>query len=295
MTISAPFYIIVSAILWGATVPIMKLALADIPPFSLALLRMAFATILFYPFVAKQLKFDRVDFPRIFWAALTGVTLNLSLFFFGLKYSQAIIAAFLIAAMPIFALSASHVFLKEKITKNIVLASILSLAGVVIIIGKPTQGFTIVQAVGSILLLGASLVSVVNEILAKKLLRKYKADPITFATFFIGAVTLVPLALIELKTSANWYTTISIKSYLALLYGIFFSSIVAYAFWHRGLARLSAGKAAFFFYLDPVTGAVFSILLLNETINMPMVVGAVLITLGVFMAEAQRKNHPLHK
>ena len=51
----------------------------------------------------------------------------------------------------------------------------------------------------------------------------------------------------------------------------------------------------FFFYLDPVSGAALSIILLGEKLTPQLLVGGALIAAGVILAEHHRKYHPLHK
>src|SRR3989338_4070405 len=97
-----------AAIIWGATAPIMKLALTEVPIFSLAFIRIA--------------------------CAVTGVSLNLAFFFWGLKLTQAINASFLIASVPIFTILAAHFYLKEKFNSRLILTSLIAFAVVALII-----------------------------------------------------------------------------------------------------------------------------------------------------------------
>ena len=109
----------------------------------------------------------------------------------------------------------------------------------------------------------------------------------------IGAVTFLPLFLFE-TLKHPWLTNVNIQGLSGLLYGIFFASLAAYLAWQKGLSLLPAGQAAFFFYLDPVTGAALSILLLGEKLTPQLVIGGILIAAAVFLAEQKRHSHPLH-
>ena len=63
----------------------------------------------------------------------------------------------------------------------------------------------------------------------------------------------------------------------------------------KGLSQMPAGRAAFFFYLDPISGAILAIILLGEKITTGLIVGGILITAAVILAEFKRKAHPLYK
>ena len=296
MKINQAFLLTASAaIIWGATAPIMKLTLTQVPPFSLAFIRMALASLIMIFFIYKNLKIDKIDRLNFFWAALAGVTLNLSFFFFGLKLTQAINASFLVASVPIFTILAAHFYLKEKVTLRLICAAAIGLGGVVLIIGVPkgSTGFT--QTLGNLLLLAAALSWVAHEIVAKKLLKKYDSSVVAFYTMSIGAATLLPLSLFELITNPNWFQYVTAKGLLGILFGIIFASLIAYWAWQKGLSQLSAGEASFFFYLDPVSGVILSMILLGEKITSSLIIGGLAISAGVILAETHRRSHPLHR
>lgn len=283
-----------AAIIWGATVPIMKLTLEQIPVFSLAFIRMLVASFILGVLIFKKLKIRRGDYLTFFWAALTGVTLNLAFFFIGLKLTEAILASFLVASVPIFTMIAAHFYLRERFTFRLVLASIIAFIGVVIIIGKFDGPVSTTQILGNILLLVATLSWVAHEIIAKKLLKVYDGGTVAFYSMAIGAATFFPLFLWEYIKNPNWAAAVNFEGFAGLLYGIFFASLAAYWAWQKGLSLMPAGQAAFFFYLDPISGAILSIILLKEKLTPTLVIGGILITLAVFLAEHKRKSHPLH-
>lgn len=292
---SAILYTTTAAIIWGATAPIMKLTLEEIPVFSLAFLRMTVASIILGAFIFKSLKIKKQDFWNFFWAAITGVTLNLTLFFIGLKLTQAILAAFLIAAVPIFTMIGAHIYLKEKFTTRLILASLIALAGVLIIVGRFEGSLNTLELLGNVLLLISTAFWVVNEIIAKKLLVKYNGSVVAFYTMAIGAATFLPMFVWEYFKNPTWTSNVTSQGLLGLLYGIFFASLVAYWTWHKGLKLMPAGQAAFFFYLDPISGAILAMILLGEKLTPSLIIGGVLIAAAVFLAEQKRRSHPLHK
>lgn len=288
-------YTATAAIIWGATAPIMKLTLQEIPVFSLAFIRMSIASIILGILIFKNLKIKKEDYLTFFWAAITGVTLNLAFFFIGLKLTEAILAAFLIASVPIFTMIGAHFYLKEKFTTRLILASIVALVGVVVIIGRFDKPVTPLQILGNILLLISTISWVAHEIIAKKLLRVYDGGTVAFYSMAIGAFTFLPLFVWEYFTSPNWISEVSTRGFLGLLFGIFFASLAAYWAWQKGLALLPAGQAAFFFYLDPISGAILSMILLGEKLTPSLITGGILIASAVLLAEQKHKNHSLHK
>ncbi|GEM_PF-3391151 len=284
-----------SAFIWGATAPIMKLTLTQVPIFSLVAIRMGIASLIMIPFVIKNLKIDKEDRVLFLWSALTGITIHLTLFFIGLKLSQAIYAAFLAATVPVMTLFAATIFLKEKLTPRIIIASAVALFGVLIIIGKPNGALTLQSFIGNIILIISAAFWVVHEIIAKNILKKYSAQTLTFYTMAIGAITVLPMALIEFINNPAWTQNISTSGFAGILYGIIFASFIAHWAWQKGLSLLPAGEASFFFYIDPVSGAILAMLLLGEKLTLPLVAGGILISVSVILAENKRRAHPLHR
>lgn len=273
----------------------MKLTLREVPVFSLVVIRMGIAALIMLPFISKDLKIERKDLPTFIWAAATAITIHMTLFFIGLKLSQAIYAAVLAASVPVMTLAAANIFLKEKLTARLLMATFVAIIGLTITIGKPVGNFNFPTFIGNLLLLGASAFWVIHEIIAKKLLKKYPAQTITFYTMGLGAVSLLPPALWELFKNPLWITSLSSQSIGGILFGILFASLIAHFAWQKGLSLLPAGEASFFFYIDPISGAVLAMILLGEKLTLPLIIGGALITSAVFLAENKRKNHPLHK
>lgn len=292
---SATLLIVAATLIWGGTPPIMKLTLEQVPPFSLAFIRFFFASVILFILTYKNLIIQKEDFPQFIKAALAGVTLNISLFFIGLKMAPAINAALLIAAVPVLTLVAAHVLLKEKVSVKVIIASIIALAGVITIVGIPSTSGSLVEIIGNILLLLSALSWVFHEIFAKGLLIKYSAATVAFYTMAIGALTFLPLAAAELVLNPSWFSLVTKTGFFGILYGIFGASLIAYWAWQKGLSQLPASQASFFFYIDPITGAVLSVILLGEKITPQLIIGGLLITAAVFLVEYHRKPHPLLK
>jgi drug/metabolite transporter (DMT)-like permease len=211
----------------------------------------------------------------------------------GLKLTQAILAAFLIASIPIFTMLAAHIYLKEKLTSKLIVASLVALVGVILIIGKFEGPLNTKELIGNSLLLVSTVFWVIHEIIAKKLLKTYDGSIVAFYTMAIGAATFAPLLVWELLKDPVWFQGVDIQGYSGLLYGIFFASLTAYWAWQKGLKLMPAGHAAFFFYLDPISGAILAMLLLGEKLTPSLAAGGLLICLAVLLAEQKRKSHPL--
>ena len=143
--------------------------------------------------------------------------------------------------------------------------------------------------------LEAALMVVIAEIATKKLLKKYEYKTVAFYSMAAGGIFVLPLAALELWNNPLWIYQVTKVGFWGILFGILFASYLAYIAWHKGLTLMPAGEASFFFYLDPVTGAALSIILLGEKLTSSLILGGILIIIGVILAEHKRKIHPLHR
>ncbi len=254
---------------------------------------MGLGSLLLLPFIYKKLKIGGPDWKNIFLAAFLGTNVHLFFFFFGLEHTPAINASVLLATAPVFTLAFAHYVLKEKFSQKLIIGSILSLFGTIVIVGIPAFQLNLISTLGNLSLVACSLAWVGQEIFAKKSLKTNNPLVVAFYIMAIGAIIFLPIAASELWTHPNWYSNISINGFLGLLYGIIVASFIANSLWEKGLSAMSAGEASLIFYLLPLFGIIFSIILLHEKFNPILVVGSIIILSGIILAEYHRKMHPL--
>lgn len=280
--------LLIASVIWGATAPVMKWTLLITPIFLLAFLRFFFATLLLL-FFKPKLNIAKPDIPLVIIASLFGVTFNIIFFFYGIKFSSAINAGIIGSSVPIITLIASFWFLKEKVSKGMLIGAGLGMFGIFIVMLEPLFKSGLSQnALGNIFHLIATFSWVGYEIVSKKLFKKYNAMTITFYSFLIGALTFLPFCFSDL---INVFPKLIFDSQFIIgaLYGIIFSSTIAYFLWQWGLSKFDAARVGFFQYLNPVVTTIVAFFLLGEQITMFFIAGAIFIFSGLFIAE---KRHP---
>ena len=286
--------LISASVIWGLTGPVMKLTLQSVPIFSLAFIRFGAASILLFPFVVNKLKIKKEDLPIIIIAAFSGVTFNIAFFFWGLTLTTALNSGIIIATAPLFILLGAVIFLKEKITRRLIVGLIIGVIGIGIIIGQDVlKNGASLSPLGDFIILLSLLAFVFYDILSKKLFKRYSPLTITFYSFLIGAISFFPASYFEFVNNSAWMTKLDSNMLFGIIFGIFFSSFAAYSFWQWGLSKIDAAQAGFFYYLDPVSSTLGAVILLSEKITQPFVLGSILIFLGLFFAEGHLPYHTL--
>lgn len=287
--------LIVANIIWGAASPIFKLALQNIPPFTLAYLRFFGAMLLLLPFCFKQLRIEKGDWLNLILLSVFGITINITFFFFGLKYAPSINAPIIASSGPIVGYISSIFILHEKPHTKILIGMLVSLAGVLTIIGQPILEHGINgEILGNLFFVLAMLGAVGHSILGKKVMPKYPVATTTFWSFLIGSFTFLPFFIMELFT-LNPFSSLDYRGVTGLVFGIFLSSALAYFLFDWGIKNISVQEIGIFAYIDPIVAIMIAIPLLGETLTPVFAIGSILVFSGIAIAEGRLHYHPLHK
>ncbi|MBI2029061.1 DMT family transporter [Candidatus Gottesmanbacteria bacterium] len=286
--------LITANMIWGAASPIFKWALINISPFLLAFLRFSIASILLFPFVYKKLSIDKKDIIKIIIIGLFGVGIHIPLFFFGLTLTPSINAPIIASSGPVFIIILSMIMLKEKPRRKVLFGTFISLLGVVVIIGRPLieQGLENSSFIGNLLILLAVITGVFYTIYSKELLFKYSASTVTFWSFVVGSLTFIPFLLIEISNPKT-NLVINYQGYTGIIFGVIFSSLIAYLLYQWGVQKINASEVGIFTYIDPVIAILIAYPLLGEVITPIFVLGSFLVFGGIFVAEGRFPYHPI--
>jgi drug/metabolite transporter (DMT)-like permease len=288
----------IANVIWGAASPIFKYALQNIPPFTLAFIRFFFAGLIFLPLaVFKWQKMSRSDFLRILLIGFFGVTINITFFFLGLPKTTSINAPIIASSGPIFIYLFSILFLKEKPKLKVFLGMLTALTGVLVIILSPifidNKKLIIGEIEGNLFFLLATFGAVLQTVISRSVMKKINPYQVSFISFIFGGLTFFPLMLQELE---RWsFGQLTVNGWVGIIFGVLFSSALAYFLFYYGLSKIQAQEAGLFTYIDPVAAILIAIPLLKEYPNLYFFAGAFLVFGGIFLAEGRIHWHPLHK
>lgn len=287
--------LIIANIIWGAASPIFKWSLENITPFTLAYWRFAVASLLLFPFCFRHLDFHKKDLGKLILLSLSGVFFNITFFFFGLKYAPSVNAPVISSSAPIFLYLFSIFILHEKAKLKILLGTLISFLGVFVIVIQPILSRQSNQLIiGNILFILATVGAVIQVIICKELLKKYKPVTITFWSFVIGSIAFLPFYLYEIFRYDPLHH-LNVNGVTGLVFGILLSSLAAYYLYAWGMEKLKAQEVGLFTYIDPLIAGVIAVPLLGEKITPVFLLGTILIFGGIFVAEGRLHYHPFHR
>ncbi|MBI3619747.1 DMT family transporter [Candidatus Roizmanbacteria bacterium] len=291
--------LIVANIIWGIASPVFKFALTDIPPFTLAFIRFFFAALLFFPLVKKWSlhTLSKKEWVELLLGAFFGITVNITFFFLGLKKADSINAPIIASAGPVFLYFLSVLFLHEKANRKVLTGMLVSLAGVLVIILSPifldSKRLVFGEVEGNIYFVIATFGAMLHPLFYKNILKKISVYQVTFISFFFSALTFLPFMLREFQ---SWsITTLHVAGWTGIVFGVIFSSALAYYLYNYGLSKINAQEVGMFSYIDPVAAIIIAIPLVHEYPNAYFFFGSLLVFGGIFFAERRIHWHPFGK
>lgn len=291
--------LIAANIIWGGASAVFKLALENIPPFTLAFIRFFFASLIFLPFMVSRWRTVTFrEWMAIVASAFFGIAVHIGFFFLGLKNAPSINAPIILSSAPVFLFVGSLFFLKEKFHLKMLVGMGIAFAGILLIVLYPlfTQSSLSsgIQIEGNLFFVISAISGmVIKPLLNKPIMRRISPVQLTFLEFVIGALFFSPFML---KETAAWSPImLDSRGMLGIIYGVFFSSAAAYFLFNWGIAKIDAQEVGIFYYIDPIVGLLLGMLLLSEYPTIYYGVGALLVFIGIFIAERRLHYHPIHK
>lgn len=286
--------ILLTIVLWAFAFPLIKIGLEELSPINLTIIRLFIACVLFLVirlYKSKSFsKLQKKDIPSIFILGFLGIVIYHLGLNYGEQYISASLASLIIATIPIFVVIFAVAFLKEKITKPIILGVFIALIGVFIIsiFGKPTISLEFSYNSGLTAVLIASLVGAGYTVAGKKMLSRYNPLSLTSYAFLIGSIGLIPFLSISLIEEIM---ALSLKGWFVVIFLGIFPTVIAYILWYTALEIKSASKLGVYLYFIPILSTIISLILLNEEITLYFLFGGLLVILGLHIVNRnQIKN-----
>ena len=215
----------------------------------------------------------------------------IGLVFFNWCYFNAIaggslaIAALLLYTAPVFVMLMSVVLFREKLTKEKIIALIITFIGCGCITGA-FAGNLVISRQTLLYGLGSGFSYALYSIFGKPATRKYSPLTVSLWCFIFASAFTLPLS--GLSGKATLFS--DIKVWGGILGIGLISCVLPNVLYMRGLQQLEAGHAAILATIEPVVAAIVSFLFLGETFTWQKLLGIVLILSAVPILNKKTKQ-----
>jgi drug/metabolite transporter (DMT)-like permease len=255
---------------------------------SLNFWRWTLAAVILAPFALPALVAQRAVLRRhagiLLLLSFFGVALFQSLVYLGLRTTTAVNAVLLNSSLPLFILGCSWAIERERGTRRQVAGMLVSLAGILVILsrGEPGRLLQLEVQTGDAWILLAMPVWGIYSVLLKRRPPELGGFAFLLAISAAGALMLAPLYAVEVFAAPpRWPSPAELTG---VLYIALFASVLAFAFWNRGVAIVGANAAGVTLHLLPAFGTLLAIVFLGEAFAAFHAAGFLLILGGVFLA-----------
>jgi drug/metabolite transporter (DMT)-like permease len=280
-----------AVVIWALAFPLIKVALDEVPPITMALVRFAIASAFFLTLqftvgggMAAIRRMERTTWVLVITfgvvqSAVTNIAQNI-----GMQWTSAGIASIIQSVGPVFALFFAVGLLGERYTHVKLMGGVLAIVGTAGLVVGGGEALNDMTLLGNVLMVVTAAAYAVGGTIAKYVLKD--VDPTTMMA--VGTpFALVPLALgaafeeAPLGSLAN----ASMEAWGSIVFLALLATGVTMILWYRVLALVDLSHLAYFVYLIPVFSVALSWLILGETIALVQVLFAGLIIAGVAVAQ----------
>ena len=275
--------------IWGSSFFNIKIATYSFEPYTLALIRVIFATLFLVAFsLFYKIKIYAFSNKWKIYAlvGLCNIAIPFSLIAVGTNKVDSYLAAILMSTTPLTGSILAHIFTKdEKITFFKSIGIILGFAGVLLlffdklILNESNYFFAL------IILAGSTFYSIAGILILKKMKNSGNLD-VTTSTMVWALIFLIPVAFIFEKP---FDSNPSLESILSLIY--LGSIATGFAWWLRFKILMKNGLVfqTQVAYLIPIFGVIFGVLVLNEQITWKVFASLVVIMSGIYIVKKYNK------
>lgn len=276
-------------VLWGTTFLAIRIAVQELPPLFAAGVRFFIAGIVLYGFLSFRVKTQPtgVQWRNLAILGLLMFVAEYGPLFWAEKYVSSGVASLLAATLPLITMVLEVFILREqRFRLRFVVSTVVGFLGVgVLLVKNGGQHIPILPCIA--ILAGATTWSLGSVLTCSLDLPESKPLTAGAAMALGGGMLLVLSALFgEMRPMPH----VSIRGALALLYLIFFGSLLAFTAYVWLLGRMPATRVASHAYVNPVVAVALGYFFAGEVITMRTLLGAALIIASVFLILREDKE-----
>jgi drug/metabolite transporter (DMT)-like permease len=275
-------------LIWGASFFFARIAVKEVPPLMLVLLRVAIAAAALHLYLMAKgdwVKFRQQSFAPFILLGLLNNAIPFSLLFVGQTKLGAGLAAILNALVPFWTvIAANFLTADEKFTSRKITGILLGVAGAAVIIGPSALSGLGAPLWAKFAVIGAGISYAFASIYAK---RFKSVPPIVTATGQLTASSLIMLPAALLAHGLWSPLLVTPPVWLAVFALALVSTSLAYIIFFRIIAAAGATIVSLVTLLVPVSAVMLGTAFLGESLSLSELAGMALIGLGLIIIDGR--------
>lgn len=280
---------IIGGVLFGTTVPLIKLGLASLPPEIFVTTRFAIAVAVILALPARRQWFHSdLLTSRSMWIVIIINTVGYVLQFQGQRYTTSSNAALIISTAALMVPVIVRARQAERLTPKKITGVAIGFIGTALVI---THGVSLSIAqselIGDFMILGTAVTIALIFVLSKPLTLVHGGRPVAGSIILLTFILLLPTVLLDIGLPAQF-------PWQVLFYVLFlavFATVGAYYFFTKGLETVSPIVSSIILPIEVIVAVILSVIIFGDPFNFFSGTGAVLIVAGVFLVSTSREKN----
>jgi drug/metabolite transporter (DMT)-like permease len=272
---------IFAGLLFGTSVPVIKLGLSFIPPDTFVTLRFSFASALIV-FLLRGKGWVQLDLfrSRQIWIIGFINALGYVTQFQGQLVTSSSNAALIISTAALMIPLLSLIYLQEKMGMRKIAGVSLGFIGTALVVTRGrTASLGTIEALGDFLILGTAVTIALVFVLSKDLVEKKGGRPVSGGIILVTTLLLLPTVPFDWNQSIN--PTLAAWAYVLFL--AVFATVGAYYFFMKGLESVSPTVSSIILPLEVIVAVTLSVIIFSDPFNLNSGTGAFLIIAGIIL------------
>ncbi|MEM0900029.1 MAG: DMT family transporter [Pseudomonadota bacterium] len=277
--------LVVLAFIWGSAFLLSKVAVAEVDPVTVTLIRQLLAGLLLVGAVVVTQKIwfqpTRTDLTFMIICALTGTVIPFTLINWGVQVIDSGLAAILMGFMPIVILLLAHIFtVDEKLTIPKVAGVALGLVGLAVLFWPQLMSGFGDNIIRQVAVLGAATAYGINALATKKLVQHQPLVLMAYITLMTWPILIGLAFAVENPTAIRP----SMEVTFALIAMGVFPSAVGALLMFKIIERQGASFFGQINLLVPVAGVLLGAIFLGERPGISAIIALIIIFSGIGVA-----------
>lgn len=272
------------SLLWGASFFYVAIALKELPPFTIVLLRVAIAAMILHLVVrvaGVRFPWDGKSWRAFFGMGLLNNAIPFCLIVWGQTHVASGLASILNATTPLFTVVVAHFLTAdERFSRNRLFGVLIGLLGVVMLMGPQAVSGLGGDVAGQFAIVGAAISYAFAGVFGRRF-RRMGIPPMATATGQVTASSLLLLPIVVLVDRPWKLAMPGTEVWLAILGTALLSTALGYIVYFRLLASAGAVNLLLVTFLIPPSAIVLGVFLLGEHLGANNLAGMALIGLGL--------------
>ncbi len=285
--------LLLTTILWGANIPVVKFASGHVEPLVFNATRVVLSSIALGALATIETRFvqqpaERLSLPRFVVFALVSGLFYPLMFMWGIDRTTAGNTALLLSSMPLWTAIISAFFLRERLPPVTWFAFGIAFVGTaIVVVAGGKVHFSSDNLVGNLFITASAMLWASGTVISGPLLKQ--VSPLRLAFFSCLLTTPIHLLIVARRLPQALPAFADPGVLWALIYSGIFSTGIAYATWHVGVRRLGGSHASIYQNVVTLVAVLGGWLALGEPLLTSQIFGGALMICGLLLMRIGRK------